>query len=57
VSALLGEYRGKPIEDAAKLAEKMAGLSPEDRRVILRIIANAIFDGAEKAHPARAGGA
>lgn len=49
VSALLGEYRGKPIEDAAELAETMAGLPPEDRRVILRIVADVSLMARERA--------
>jgi len=40
VSALFGEYRGKPMEDAAEIAEVLSGLPAEDRRVILRIVAD-----------------
>jgi transcriptional regulator with XRE-family HTH domain len=40
VSALFGEYRGKPMEDAAEIAEALSGLPAEDRRVILRIVAD-----------------
>ena len=40
VSALFGEYRGKPMEDAAEIAEALSGLPAEDRRSILRIVAD-----------------
>ncbi|MGF6642457.1 helix-turn-helix domain-containing protein [Paraburkholderia sp. GAS82] len=49
VSALFGEYRGKPIEDAAEIAEALSGLSLEDRRVILRIVADIASMARERA--------
>jgi transcriptional regulator with XRE-family HTH domain len=36
ITALFGDYRGKAAEDAAELAEILAGLSDEERRSILR---------------------
>ncbi|ASL44685.1 hypothetical protein bAD24_I14465 [Burkholderia sp. AD24] len=38
ISALFGEYRGKPMEDAGEIIEALSGLPPEDRRAILRIV-------------------
>jgi len=40
ISALFGEYRGKPMEDATEIAEALNGLPIEDRRSILRIVAD-----------------